>query len=240
MKLPKIDYPRLTTELPWSKRTITYRPYSTKEEKLLMMAAAVDELDDEEVTKNVIQVIENCCSVDVTTLHPVDVEWLFIKLKSASDSPILEVSFFPPTCTTEDCPDEIQAYMNLEEARVENLDKLEETGFTRKGDFWVIELANGVGMRFKDLKESREDRTVDQIIVDSIDCIFDEQDVYPAADIDRAELIAYVEDLIPAHSAKLKSFFELQPKLVCPIAAICPKCKKVHESKIEGLTSFFE
>jgi len=240
MKLPKIDYPKMTTELPWSKKTITYRPYSTKEEKLLMMAAAVDELNDEEVTKTVIQIIENCCSVDVTTLHPIDVEWLFIKLKAASDTPILEVMFYPPTCTTEDCPDEIQAFMNLDEIRVENLDKLQETGFVRKGEHWLMELANGVGIQFKDLKESREDRTLDEIVIDSIESIYDEETVYPASEVGREELIAYIEDLIPAHSDKIKSFFELQPKLVCPIAAICPKCKKIHESKIEGLTSFFE
>lgn len=240
MKLPKISYPTFTTILPWSKKEITYRPYSVKEEKMLMMASSDENISDEDVLKGVTQVIENCCSVDIETLHPVDVEWLFIKLKSVSDTPILEVTFFPPTCSTENCPDELNAYINLDKAVVEGLSDLEEYGFKRKGDHWIIMLTDTVGIKLNDLKESKSDRSTSQLILDSIESIFNEEEVWPTKDLDKSELIAFVEDLTPNDSTNLKKFFELQPRLTAEIVAICPVCKKTHENKITGLTNFFE
>ena len=239
MKLPKLDYPRYETTLPWSGKVISYRPYSVKEEKLLMMSASNEEATDEDIARAVIQVIENTCDVDVSTLHPVDVEWAYLKVYSASVSPIVEVTFFNETCSTPECPTEIQTLLNLESATVIGLDALMDAGFVKKSNGWLIMLTSTVGVIMKDIKEDTDFKTDYNVVLDNIKAIFDEEDIIDVASVKREDLIDFVEDIPKPSADKIKEFFKLQPYVSCTLEAKCPVCKVVHTENVRNLTSFF-
>ena len=58
MALPKIDLPTFELKLPSSGKTVMVRPFSVKEEKLLLMAVEGGKADD--VITTVKQIINNC------------------------------------------------------------------------------------------------------------------------------------------------------------------------------------
>lgn len=235
MKLPKLDMPTFKTTLPWSGQDITFRQYTCKEERILTTAAAGD--DAEEAERAVIQTIENCCNVDVSTLHPVDVEWLFIKLRSLSVSPVIKVTFFPEKCTTSECPEEIDTLVNLDDAQCLGLDTLEQQGFTRRKGSWILMLTDEIGVQFRDLKESKDPEY--HPILDNIQSIFDGETIYDCKQLEREHLIEWFDAMPVSQSEKIKSFFESQPYIEVELKAKCPHCKHEHTSTMRGLSSFF-
>ena len=84
MALPKISAPLFTVELPSSKRKVDYRPFTVKEEKLLLMAAESD--DAAQVNKAIKQILTNCFieELDIDEMPIVDVEYIFLKLRATS------------------------------------------------------------------------------------------------------------------------------------------------------------
>mgnify|MGYP003346924933 CR=1 FL=1 len=88
MALPKIDVPTYEYKIPSSGKTIKVRPFSVKEEKLLLMAAESDKYD--EVVATVKQVINNCIidgefNVDKAPFFDIDFMFIFLRGKSIGE-----------------------------------------------------------------------------------------------------------------------------------------------------------
>ena len=58
MALPKLGYPTYELELPSTGKTIKYRPFLVKEEKVLLLA--LDSKDEKQVISAVKDLIKNC------------------------------------------------------------------------------------------------------------------------------------------------------------------------------------
>ena len=83
--LPKIDVPTYEIEIPSSKEKIKVRPFTVKEEKLLLMA--MESKDVNEIVNTVKQIISNCIingKVDVDKIPFFDIDFLFIFLRAKS------------------------------------------------------------------------------------------------------------------------------------------------------------
>ena len=64
MPLPKIDVPVFYLDLPYSKLKVQYRPFTVKEEKILLFAQ--QSKDPTQIATAVKQVAENCITNDVS------------------------------------------------------------------------------------------------------------------------------------------------------------------------------
>ena len=64
MALPKIKHPTYKVVLPSTQKTITLRPYTVQEEKLLLMAKTSENAED--IIASIKQVIQNCISCSVS------------------------------------------------------------------------------------------------------------------------------------------------------------------------------
>lgn len=232
IKIPKVQFPTYETVLPWSGRTINYRPYSVSEERILMMAASGNQPD--EINKSVIQIIENCCGVEVESLHPIDFEWCYIKLRIAAVSPILEVTY--NLGCTETCPESIDINLNLEDVYVEGLNDLTEAGFVKKNGSWILMLNDEVGIQMNDMRESKED--VD-LLHSSIKAIFDSDTVVSASELSKTEIEDFIDALPAPMADKISAFFDNQPYTSLDYKVVCPACKKVHTEKVSGIINFF-
>ena len=61
MGLPKIDLPLFETKLiSTGRKKIKYRPFTVKEEKILLVAQESDDID--QVLLGIKQIINNCCA----------------------------------------------------------------------------------------------------------------------------------------------------------------------------------
>ena len=82
--LPKLDVPIHELKLVSTGKTIRFRPFLVKEQKLFLMASESDE--SKEVVNVIRQVLKNCVldEIDIDQLPTFDLEYLFLNLRARS------------------------------------------------------------------------------------------------------------------------------------------------------------
>lgn len=91
MSLPKIDVPVFNLELPYSGVKVQYRPFTVKEEKILLFAQ--QSKDPKQIATAIKQVAQNCI-VNKTKLEDMftfEVDYYFVKLRSVSVNNIVKL-----------------------------------------------------------------------------------------------------------------------------------------------------
>jgi hypothetical protein len=78
-----------------------------------------------------------------------------------------------------------------------------------------------------------------EIISSCIDMVYNEKDMFSAAECTKKELKEWVESLTSAQFAKIEKFFETMPKLQHTLKVVNPNTKKENTVILEGLTDFF-
>ena len=241
MALPKIDTPVYELDLPLSKKHIRFRPFLVKEQKNLMMAMESDDKDT--IERNIRQVLNNCTlteDIDIDLLPIIDVEYYFINLRARSIGEIVENDYICSNVVDDKpCGGKMKGVLNL-------LDLQIDINPNHKN---IIELTDKISMKLKYPqfslvdKLAEKDSAVDvifEIIIDSIDYIFDGEQYYYSSETPQEELQEFVESLNQSQFAKLEEFFDTLPKLNKTLEMKCNKCGFDHSIEMEGLESFFE
>jgi len=240
MALPKIDVPIYELDLPLSKKHIRFRPFLVKEQRNLMMAMESD--DKETIEKNIRQVLHNCTlteNIDIDTLPILDVEFYFLNLRARSVGEIVENKY-----RCENIVDDKKCN-NLMDSKLNLLDiKADMNGSVNEN----IQLTDRISIKFKYPefsiieRSSMFDNATDlafDMIVESIESIFDGEQFYYAKETEPAELVEFVESLNQEQFAKIEEFFNNLPKLNKTIEMDCKKCGFHHTIEVEGLENFF-
>jgi hypothetical protein len=241
MALPKIDTPVYDLELPLSKKQIRFRPFLVKEQKNLMMAMEAD--DKETIERNIKQVLTNCTLTEgivIDKLPVIDVEFYFIQLRARSVGEIVENRYI---CTNEvdgkQCDHKMDAKFNLLDISVDINPDAKDT----------IKITEAISIKLKypefSLVEKlkQKQNAVDiafEVVIDSIEYIFDGDQYHYAAETSKEELTDFVESLNQEQFGRLEEFFNNLPKLNKKIDLKCGKCGFDHAISMEGLESFFE
>lgn len=242
MALPKLDVPIYEVEVPSNKKKIRFRPFTVKEEKLFLMASQSD--DYETVTKTIVQVLNNCIldDVQVETIPMFDLEYLFLNLRARSIGEVVQLSY---KCNNQvqDESGESKTCNNVVNIDVNLLDiKPTETNIQNK-----IELTDKLGVVMKlpnlDLLEKIESKdefdVVIELIIECIDYIYDEENIYYAKDSTKEELMEFLDSFQSKDLEKLKDFFDTLPKITKDIEFKCNKCGYHENLKLEGIQNFF-
>ena len=99
MALPMVNSPRYSTILPSTGENIDYRPYTVKEEKILMIA--LESQDVEQISEAVKNIIMSCYGLDdLSELTGFDIEYLFLQLRAKSVGEIISLQ---TKCQDEKC-----------------------------------------------------------------------------------------------------------------------------------------
>ena len=236
MALPKLGYPTFELELPSTGKTIKYRPFLVKEEKVLLMA--LESKDEKQVISAVKDLIKNCVitRIKVDTLPSFDLEYLFLKIRGAS---IGENITLTVTCL-DDNETQVEANININDVEI-----LKPEGHDKK---IMFDDKTGLVMRYPSMKEfidreflQREMKTEDVygFIADSIDQIFDDEEVYDSSTTTKKEFRTFVDSLTTKQFEKIQKFYETSPKLSHTFKVTNPNTGKESSYTIEGLQSFF-
>ena len=236
MALPKLGYPTYELELPSTGKTIKYRPFLVKEEKVLLLA--LESKDEKQVTNAVKDLIKNCVitRLKVDTLPSFDLEYLFLKIRGAS---IGENIILTVTCL-DDNETQVEAAINIDEVEV-----FKPEGHDKK---IMFDETTGIVMRYPSMKEfvereflQKEMKTeeVYNYIADSIDQIFDDEEVYDSSTTTKKEFRTFVDSLTTKQFEKIQQFYTTCPKLSHTFKVVNPKTGKESSYTIEGLQSFF-
>ena len=236
MALPKLGYPTFELELPSTGKTIKYRPFLVKEEKVLLMA--LESKDEKQVVSAVKDLIKNCVitRIKVDTLPSFDLEYLFLKIRGAS---IGETITLTVTCQ-DDNETKVEANININEVEI-----FKPEGHDKK---IMFDDKTGLVMRYPSMKEfvdreflQKEMKTEDVygFIADSIDQIFDDEEVYDSSTTTKKEFRTFVDSLTTRQFEKIQKFYETAPKLSHTFKVVNPNTGKESSYTIEGLQSFF-
>lgn len=240
MNLPKINVPTYDLTLPLTKKNIKFRPFLVKEQKILLMA--VESEDSTFINDNVKQILKNCClsDINIDKLPVVDIEYFFLNLRARSVGEDVTLKY-----RCQNAPDGENKCLNVLEVDFNLLDiNIDSTDIKDK-----IELTNTVGIKMKyptygiieKLNSSKDDSEIAfDIILDCIEFIYDQTELYNVEDISRQELTEFLENLNIDQFKKIQQFFENIPKLQKDIVTKCSKCGFEHKIHIEGLENFFE
>lgn len=240
MTLPVIDVPIYEVKLPSSEKEIKIRPFLVKEEKLLLIAAESN--DVEEIIKTTKQVINNCLvdkDVDIDKLPFFDVDYLFIALRAKSISESIEVKF---TCNAIDnqggnCRHVFEADIDISKATVYKNDV---------PNIFDLDKGTKVKMKYpsysimKSLNEN--DNALEnkiKVVTACIDQIIQKDKVYSSKDYGKKELQAFVENLTEENYKKLELFVDNFPYFAVNVEKKCPKCGYLHDIRYTDFANFF-
>jgi hypothetical protein len=236
MPLPEIKHPIFKLVVPSTKKTISYRPYTVKEEKLLLTVRMSDDL--EEVTETLKQIINNCIldDIDVDKLAMFDIEYIFINLRKVSVS------------------NEVEMFITHENKKIPFIVDLDQIKVVFKSDHSnVIQINDdlGIKMKYPNMKQmlkleeiysepEYDNKKVDDylfnIFIECIDNIFDNNKVYN--EFTKEELETFVLSLPAENNKDILKFFRTMPTLEHTVNVKLPD-GTMKEAKLSGLRDFF-
>jgi hypothetical protein len=208
MPLPKIDQPLFDVTIPSSKKKILFRPFLVKEEKILLISQQGGE--DTDIIRAIKQILRLCVQdedFNVDNLTTFDLEYLFLKLRAKSVNNIVKLSY------RDNEDDKVYDFeLNLDTIEVEMPEGVDST----------IKLSDSISMIMKYPSSSITDKItqfdneVDLMtffIINCIDTIVTEDEIYPSSEYTDKELEEFLDQLPVNSFEAIQEFFEKMPKL---------------------------
>jgi hypothetical protein len=236
MPLPKINHPIYEVYLKSLDKKVKFRPFLVKEEKVLLMAKESDDLED--IVKAIKQIINNCVidDIDVDALPTFDIEMFFINLRVQSVGENAEMMYTCNNLVVGEGPEAVECGNKIEFLLdIKNVSFSETENHTDN-----IRLGETVGMKLKypTLQFSPDGGYT--FISQYLDYIYDSEQIYKKDEISEEELKEFIDNLTIDQVKLIRDFFTTLPQVVLNQDVTCPKCKHVHQLKVEGLLNFFE
>jgi|TARA_Y100000289_G_scaffold63156_1_gene73342 hypothetical protein len=234
MALPKLNVPKYKLKLPSDGRTVNFRPFLVKEEKILLLATESGE--QESIVSAIKDIIRDCTDIkDVEKLATFDIEFVFLQIRTKSVGESVDISVT--------CPDDeetiVAVSIPLDEIKVvktrghkKDIKLSDDVAIT----MGYPSLETFVAMNFSD------DAGMDQVFDMAASCvetISDANQVYDCSNIPKKEVMEWFEELNSKQFGMIQDFFEKMPKLSHTVSVKNPNTGVESEVVLEGLASFF-
>jgi hypothetical protein len=236
MALPEVVLPTYELEIPSSGKTIKYRPFVVKEEKLLLLALETN--DEKQIEDAVRALLKGCIQsrVKLEDLALFDLEYIFLNIRAVSVGEVVEMNI---TCQ-DDGVTQVRYNLNLTDVKVNKPE-----GHSNK---IMLSDKMGVIMKYPSFEEfvkvsiigqSPTADSVVEIMANCIDQIFDSEDVYDSSTTSKKEFVEFVEKLTNKQFEEVQKFFNDAPVLEHTIKVKNPNTGVINEVTISGLSNFF-
>jgi len=238
MPLPTIATPTYELELPSTGKTLKYRPFLVKEEKLLVLA--LESEDNKQISTAIQAVLKSCIKsrgVKVEQLPTFDIEYLFLHIRGKSVGEDIEVNLI--------CPDDnetsVPVTINIDDIKVQK--SKDHNKQIKLDKNLMMELKYPSLEQFvKNNFDFEEGSQVDQsfeVIAGCIDKIYTEEEVWSTSDCTKKEVTNFLEQMSSKQFKEVERFFETMPKLSHEVEITNPNTKVESSVVLEGLSSFF-
>lgn len=237
MTLPIINaLPSYHITIPSTGKKIKYRPFITKEQKILLIA--LESQDQEKILTAITDIIQSCVldEVNIANLTTFDVEYLFTQIRAKS---VGEKSKIGLAC--QQCDHVNDVTIDLEKIKVSGLSSKSQT--VKLNDQYSLKLKYP-SYRFmlnnkKLMNPESYTETMLELVIGSLDCLMTEDSLIQFADETRQNIEAFVDNLTTAQFAKVAEFINDMPKLEHKVEFTCTKCSHVNTSTLSGINDFF-
>ena len=238
MPLPKITTPTYELELPSTEKSVRYRPFLVKEEKLLVIA--LESEDTKQITNAIKTVIKNCIitkNVKVEALPTFDIEFLFLNIRGKSVGEELEVNIICP----DDNETQVPVKIVLDDIKVQKNETHEKK--IKIDDSVMMEMKYpSLDQFIKNNFDFEGGNAMDQsfdLIASCIDKIFTADEVWSTSDVTKKEVTEFLDSMNSSQFKDIEKFFDTMPKLSHTLKVKNPKTEVESEVVLEGLASFF-
>ena len=238
MPLPTIATPTYELELPSTGKTIKYRPFLVKEEKLLVLA--LESEDNGQISTAIQAVLKSCIKsrgVKVEQLPTFDIEYLFLHIRGKSVGEEIEVNLI--------CPDDnetsVPVTINIDDIAVQkpkDHNKQIKLDKNLMMELKYPSLEQFVKNNFDFEGGSQVDQSF-EVIAGCIDKIYTEEEVWSTSDCTKKEVKNFLEQMSSKQFKEVEKFFETMPKLSHEVEITNPNTKVKSTVVLEGLSSFF-
>ena len=234
MPLPILESSKYTVTIPSTGKTIEYRPFLVKEEKILLIAQESN--DSTQMFSSMKEIIRSCTfeKLDVESITSYDLEYIFLKLRSKSIGEVSDINLECSECKTLNpvsiVIDEIEVKIN---PNVSKTVMLTETVGVNLRHIRVKDMA-----QLSDDKKSQSE-IINNVVIASIESIFDADTVYPSDKSTPQELTTFINSLNREQMGKIEKFIESTPKVQKDVTFSCSHCKHDNSINVSGTQSFF-
>lgn len=240
MALPKLNTIEYFCKLPISGREAKYRPFTVGEQKVLLQA-----LEDGEVktiSNTVVNLVDSCCTLTeskdtVRDLSNTDLEYLFLQVRIKSVGEITNVVLGcenQPTCDGQTTVEVDLSSIDVEgEVKDNKIMLTDSVGVTLK-----VPNFNEIQSTIGDISEIGS-RDIFSVLAQSIETIFDAEEVHNKGDFTTKELNDFVNELSTEQFNNIMEWFSSLPKLIKDVEYNCSKCGTQCKVRLEGIQNFF-
>lgn len=210
MALPKLQSAIFELELPSTKEKISYRSFTVKEEKILLISQSSNETKDQ--INAVKQIINNCIvapeAFDVNRLASFDIEYIFLQLRSKSVGEMAKVEISPKN--RDDLPGKVFE-INLDDIKPTYNDSHTNT----------IDIGDGISIKMKyptfeiisKFSDDVGEENALEIFGECIQTIYQGEESYEVTDYSKKELDEFIESMSAQQAQALQKFFETMPTI---------------------------
>lgn len=232
MALPKIDLPISELVLPSTGEKVKYRPFTVKEEKILLVAQQSGDAEQEVLAAK--QVINNCLiDKDINELAMFDFEYILLKLRSQSVDNNITFSIKDP-----DTDENVQLELDIEKIKITQ--DPEHTNRIKINDEYTLFLKYPpIDTFIQIVKMNPNDPLINYfVMISCLDKLASEDEVFDFSKYTGKEIDEFMENISGEVIKSIQTFFETMPRLRHEIKY---KNKDGNEKTfvLEGMRSFF-
>jgi len=206
MPLPKIKQPLFEVEIPSTRKKAKYRPFTVKEEKILLIAQESKDID--QVVLAIKQIINNCVvDAKLDDLAMFDLEYLLLKIRAKSVSNEMEFAIKDP-----DTGEEIKMSVDIDQIEV-----VRSEGHTNKiditGDLTLLMKYPKIDQIQTIAGNKDTQENLFNLMLSCIDSVVEGDEVTKLSDCTEEEIVEFVDGLSSKDVQGLEKFFETMPIL---------------------------
>lgn len=219
--------------LPTTKRKVEYRSFLVKEEKILMLAS--ESKNESDMFRAIKDVVAACTFgvIDVEKIPVVDLEYLFLKIRSRS---VGETASPAIKCTK--CNRSTETKIDL--SKIEPTHNEDHRTKIVLNEHVILEMRYPM---FNDIqrieKETNELDKALTLLMSCIEKVHTKSETYSTKDLEVGEVEEFIANFSQDQLKKAMRFIETMPKLFTDIDFTCSHCKHQEKLRLEGIRDFF-
>ncbi len=204
MALPKIDLPLFELNLPSTNKKIKYRPFTVKEEKILLIAQ--ESKEHKQIVLAIKQILNNCVQdVDINTMSALDLQYVLLCIRAKSVNNEITFNIKDP-----DTNETIELTIDIDEIEIKRSPDHNK----------IVKITDTIALQMRyptiDNIESVEGEEVSKeklfdLMVECIESIVEGDNVYKLKDFTKEEVNEFMDSLTSEVIVKINTFFNTMP-----------------------------
>ena len=234
MALPKLnDSPKYEIVIPSTQKSIKYRPFLVKEQKVLLMA--LESEDQRQILNSIVSTIDACVidPINTSELTTFDVEYMFTQIRAKS---VGETSDIQIRCKS--CEHMNPVKIKLDDIKID-MPNTEKT--IKINDQYSITMKYPKYASSIDTAVSGKSSTEQMygLIANCLDTLLTEDEIINFADESKEDVLNFVESLTSTQFEQIVAFVQNMPQLKHDVKYDCEACGEHNEIELQGMQDFF-